>query len=335
MPRIQKKVAIATLSLAMIYLVVAMGLVFAPGPKLVHESQHRTSRPPRGGHCRAAAAAGIRCIPARDGALLAVRQTRPIATGSGRIFVFLHGAMSSGAELEKAARRLQAATGATVLRLDLRGHGLSEGTPGDLDHIGQWEEDVADVVQALHKQSPGARILLAGHSMGGGIAMRYAERRDVPGVEGYLLFAPHLGEKSPTSRKEPAAGGDPKAPPAIQVNVPRILGLILLNVVGIRGLNGLDTLYFDLPMALPFRAYTFRAMASVAPDDYRDALTADAKPMLVLVGQNDEAFRAGEYPAVVALHRNGKAVIIPGATHDGVVLSDAAFAAVGEWFRSI
>jgi alpha-beta hydrolase superfamily lysophospholipase len=325
MPRILRKAAIGIGSIVLIYLLVAMGLTLAPAPKLSYQPPQGPT--PRGARCRDGV--GIRCIPMRDGALLATRQVGSIPADSGLIVVLLHGIMSTGAELEETALRLQASTGATVVRLDLRGHGLSAGTPGDVDHIGQWEEDVTDVISTLHKESPGARILLAGHSMGGGIAMRYAERLDVPGVEGYLLFAPHLGDKSPTTRKEPAGGTN--APQPIRVNVPRILGLVMLNVVGIRGLNGLDTLYFDIPIALPFRAYTFRALASVAPDDYRAALAADAKPMLVLVGQNDEAFRANEYPAVIALHRNGKTVIIPGETHDGVIRSDAAFAAIREW----
>lgn len=272
----------------------------------------------------------------RDGALLAGRQ---LASDSGLIVVYLHGVMSSGAEFEDGARMLRESTGAAVIRLDLRGHGLSAGIPGEIDHIGQWEEDVADVVSALRRENPGSRIILAGHSMGGGIAMRYAqrraERRDVPGVDGYLLFAPHLGQRSPTSRTEPAGGADAHAPQLIKVHVPRTIGLVMLNVLGIRGLNGLDTLYFDIPGDLPIHAYTFRAMASMSPDDYRGALTADAKPLLVLVGQNDEAFHADAYPAVVSLHRNGKTVIISGETHDGVTVSPVAFDAIRDWIGKV
>jgi pimeloyl-ACP methyl ester carboxylesterase len=192
---------------------------------------------------------------------------------------------------------------------------------------------VADVVSALRREKPGAKVILAGHSMGGGIAMRYAqrhaERRDVPGVDGYLLFAPHLGERSPTAHPEP--GGGVQGPAPIRVHVRRLIGLVMLNVAGVHGLDGLDTLYFDLPFDLPIRAYTFRAVASMAPDDYRPALTADALPMLVVVGQKDEAFRADAYPAVAGLHRNGKAVIVEGETHDGVLVSRAAMEAVQAW----
>lgn len=331
MKRILRKTGIWVGSIAMIWLLVATALALAPAPKLSHP--HRPEPSPhssRGGPCQDGP--GIRCFHMRDGALLAGRQ---LASDSDLIVVYLHGVMSSGTEFEDGARMLRESTGAAVIRLDLRGHGLSAGTRGDINHIGQWEEDVADVVSVLRKDSPGSRIILAGHSMGGGIAMRYAlrhtERRDVPEVDGYLLFAPHLGQKSPTSRTEPAGGAGAHAPQLIKVHVPRIIGLVMLNVVGIRGLNDLDTLYFDIPADLPIHAYTFRAMASMSPDDYRAALTADAKPLLVLVGQNDEAFQAREYSGVVRLHRNGKTVVIAGETHDGVIVSRAAFDAIRDW----
>jgi pimeloyl-ACP methyl ester carboxylesterase len=331
-------------SLATLFLLIATGLALMPSPELTYAANTLKGK---AGACRDGA--GVRCFRMRDGALLAARTLPPPAAGNGGpIVVLLHGILSTGAELETTARELQATTGARVIRLDLRGHGLSAHgpaeTPGDLAHIGQWEEDAADVVAALRQESPGARIVLGGHSMGGGIAMRYALRHqashDVPEVDGYLLFAPHLGDAAPTTRHEPTGGaagkaGARSAPPPIRVNVPRILGLALLNLARIHALNGLDVLAFDLPFPLPFRSYTFRAIASSAPERYRDALTADAKPLLVVVGEKDEAFHAEEYPAVVALHRNGRAVIVPGESHDGVLRSPAALAAARDWIAAL
>ncbi len=328
-------------ALAALFLLVATGLALVPSPELTYAANTLKVKV---GACRDGA--GVRCFRMRDGALLAARTLPPPVAGRGPIVVLLHGILSTGAELETTARELQATTGARVIRLDLRGHGLSAHgpaeTPGDLAHIGQWEEDAADVVAALRRESPGAPIVLGGHSMGGGIAMRYALRRkeshDLPEVDGYLLFAPHLGEKSPTTRQVPAGdsgkAGGKSAPPPIRVNVPRILGLALLNLARIDVLNGLDVLSFDLPFPLPFRSYTFRAIASSAPEDYRAALTADAKPLLVVVGEQDEAFHAEEYPAVVALHRNGKAVIVPGESHDGVLRNPAALTTGAHWIRT-
>jgi pimeloyl-ACP methyl ester carboxylesterase len=169
--------------------------------------------------------------------------------------------------------------------------------------------------------------------MGGGIAARYAGRHDLPAVDGYLLFAPHLGQSSPTTRSEPAST-DAHAPQVLKLHVRRLIGLAMLNVVRFRALNGLDTLYFDLPGDSTGRAYTFRALASMAPDDYRIALTADEKPLLVIVGRHDEAFRADAYPAVVKLHRNGTAVVVPGEDHDGITRNKTAFESVHAWAAS-
>lgn len=342
--------------LAALYLLTALGLASVPAPKLTHPiAEGGASAFP------CTESPEIRCFTMRDGVRLAARRTldapRPGAagafarrdlgpgpetsSGSGTIVLFLHGVLSSGAEpeLEEAAHQLRAATGAEVLRLDLRDHGLSasRADPGhvaDVDHIGQYDEDVADVLATLRREHPEERIVLAGHSMGGGIALRYAARRDLHAgaeVDGYLLFAPLLGDSSPTARKEPASGAETPSDPVVKVAVPRLIGLAMLTTVRIRGLNGLGTLFFDLPFDLPVRAYTFRAMASMAPDDYRSALKADTKPMLVLVGEKDEAFHAEAYPAVIAQHKNAETVLVSGASHDGVCSDPRSVRAIVSW----
>jgi alpha-beta hydrolase superfamily lysophospholipase len=75
----------------------------------------------------------MRCFPVRDGALLAAR---PLASNGDLVVVYLHGIQSSALELVESARMLRESTGAAVIPLDLRGHGLSSGRRGDLDHIG-------------------------------------------------------------------------------------------------------------------------------------------------------------------------------------------------------
>ena len=77
---------------------------------------------------------------------------------------------------------------------------------------------------------PNGRFILAGHSMGGGIALRFAQLEDHPAVDAYLMFAPHLGSDAPTMPQP-----DPDNPAAAysQLNVPRLIGLIMLNNVGI------------------------------------------------------------------------------------------------------
>jgi len=141
-------------------------------------------------------------IPARDGTPLAVR----VYPSEAKVAVLaIHGSSGEGSYYHPLARRLAADGRASVYVLDLRGHGESGGRRGDVDYIGQLEDDVADVLAAMRQRHPGAKLVLAGHSAGGGLAVRYAGRTRSAGVDGYILLAPYLGPDAPTSR--PAAGG--------------------------------------------------------------------------------------------------------------------------------
>ena len=115
--------------------------------------------------------------------------------------------------------------------------------------------------------------------------MRYAAKPAMPLVDGYLLFAPHLGEKSPTSNTPvPAGSAEPdvslEAP--LKVQVPRTIGLIMLNSIGISAFNHVGTLYFNVSDGNGRMYYSFAAMADMAPEDYRVALSADEKPLLLI-----------------------------------------------------
>jgi len=276
-------------------------------------------------------AADTRCYTARDGSILHADYVAASADDKP-VIVLLHGVMSSAHELRPAAQALHDVSGAAVVSVDLRGHGASSGRFGDIDYIGQYEDDVADVVAALRREQPSRKLVLAGHSMGGGVALRYAAKKTLPSVDGYLLFAPHLGDGAPTTPRESApAPGAPEAP--IKLHLRRTLGLVMFNAFGIRVFNGLGTLYFNVADTDGLLHYSFRAMLSCAPDDYRAALGADDKPLLILAGSRDEAFNASAYPDVAGLHRGGTAVLVDGATHDGILSSPLAMASAANWLR--
>lgn len=252
--------------------------------------------------------------------------------GARTTIVFVHGVLASSFQHNRDAGLLREATGASVVALDLRGHGASGGSPGDVRYIGQYEDDLADVIREIRSRQPRGRIFLAGHSMGGGIALRYAQRPGVPPVDGYLLFAPYLGWSSPTTRKEadPSASGGEEF---LKIHLSRILGLKLLNTAGITAFNGLRTELFNLPPGVPLRSYSYRAMENGAPEDYREALRAVHAPLMVVVGSRDEAFLADHYVAVVRRYSQGKVVIVPDANHNGVLHDGQALTAVGDWIN--
>lgn len=268
-------------------------------------------------------------VEMRDGIALTLQR---FPAESDTTVLLLHGVLSSGALFNRTAGRLQEATGAEIIILDLRGHGLRASRPGDVAYLGQYEDDLADVIAHLRRSRPQQKIILAGHSAGGGISLRYAlkaARRAVPAVNGYLLLAPHLGSRSPTT---PTAF-DPQAARFVQLHLPRVLGLGFLNTLGLRGANGARVLFFNLPPELPLRSYTYRALLSMYPADHRPALEAVRAPLLVLVGSRDESFKAAEYPPVIAGHTRGTVEVLEGASHEGILTDARTFEAIRRWWE--
>lgn len=261
-----------------------------------------------------------------DGGALAA-QVYPAPPGTTILLV--HGILSSSYPLNGASGLLRAATGARVVAIDLRGHGASTGRPGDVDHVGQYEEDLGEVVRHLRAEAPGGRVILAGHSMGGGIALRYAERRDLPAVDGYLLFAPYLGWEAPTTPKAASSEG----PEFLKIHLPRLIGLALLNTVGIESFNGLRVQFFNMPPELPLRSYSYRAVEGAAPADHRAALAAVNQPLLILVGERDEAFVAARYPEAIGAH--GTVEIVAGESHNGILRSAAGLDRAARWLEAV
>ncbi|HEX7530003.1 MAG TPA: alpha/beta fold hydrolase [Pyrinomonadaceae bacterium] len=235
--------------------------------------------------------------------------------------IVLHGVLARSFLMNRTSGMLHNAGGAEVFALDLRDHGQSTGRPGDVDYIDQYVDDLADVVAGIQKRKPGGKIILAAHSMGGGIALRYALKKDAPAVDGYVLFSPHLGFTSPTIPKDAAPKEKVERTTAesfVKLHLARNLGCIMLNSIGITHYNDRPTLFFNLPAEFPLRKYSFRSAASMAPDDYRAALGAVQKPLLVIVGSKDEAFLADQFQPVVAKYSAGQVILIEGETHNGI-----------------
>ncbi|MCX7784255.1 MAG: hypothetical protein N2318_11520, partial [Meiothermus sp.] len=154
-------------------------------------------------------------------------------------------------------------------------------------------------------------------------------RGAAPDVNGYLLLAPHLGSRSPTT----PTTFDPQAARFVRLHVPRVLGLHLLNALGLRGANGARVLFFNLPPEVPLRAYTYRALFSMYPADHRPALEAVRAPLLVLVGSRDESFKAAEYAPLIQAHTQGTVEILEGASHEGILTVGQTFEAVRRWWE--
>ncbi len=266
----------------------------------------------------------------RDGKYLFARQ---FPEESNTTILLLHGVLSNSYMMNKTSGLLREATNSEIISLDFRGHGKSEGTPGDVDYIDQYADDLDDVISAIKKEKPNGKIILAGHSMGGGIILRYAMKKDIQSIDGYLLFAPLLGQNSPTIPQSPAKGSSTDEEPFMKIHLSRIIGLKMLNSIEEHQYDSLPVLFFNLPDEMPVKNYSYRANESMSPEDYKKGLEAVNKPLLVLVGSEDEAFVASEFNNAVYDNSNGDVVLIEGETHNGIRHNENAMQKINEWVK--
>ncbi|QJX03005.1 alpha/beta fold hydrolase [Alcanivorax sp. IO_7] len=149
---------------------------------------------------------------------------------------------------------------AHVYTPDLRGHGRAPARRGDVNYLGQLEDDLDDFLARLRLEHPDAALLLGGHSSGGGLVIRHAGGRPEIKADGYLLLAPYLHHKAPTHRSD-AGWARP--------NVPRLIGLSLLNRVGITAFNDRPVIRFNMPRAVrdgtETLTYSYRLQVSLHP----------------------------------------------------------------------
>jgi pimeloyl-ACP methyl ester carboxylesterase len=251
-------------------------------------------------------------FPARDGTELAYRHYPSRGAATGKIAILVHGSSGSSVAVHGLADAL-AAHGIETYAPDIRGHGGS-GTRGDIGHIGQLEDDMADLVALVRKTSPDAPITLLGHSAGGGFALRIASSPVADQFVRTIMLAPYLGYDAPTNRSD---GG--WASP----DIPRFLGLVVLRKLGIECCEALPTLAFAVPpdsAKMLAATYSYRLMCNFATRSYKADLAALRRPMTLISGADDELMLSDKYAdAVHAIAPNVEVRLIAGVNHMGIV----------------
>ena len=253
---------------------------------------------------------------------------------SQNTIVLVHGVASNAYMYNKTAGLLQEATQAEVYAIDLRGHGQSEGNSGDVDYINQYVDDLADIIRIIRKEKPNGKIIIAGHSMGGGVALRYAIAKQYEQPDGFLLFAPLIGHISPAFQQGEASESIAEEP-FMKIHIERIIGLTMLNEIGNHNYDSLPVLFFNLPEAVPLRKYSYRANKGTAPDDYVAGLKAVDKPLLILMGSEDEAFSPEATKEAILKNSKGQIQIIDKASHNGVRHNTQSFTFIKDWFSKL
>ena len=216
------------------------------------------------------------------------------------------------------------AAGVTVYVPDIRGHGGS-GRRGDIDYIGQIDDDLADFVAALGAAKSGETRTLLGFSAGAGFAIRFAGGRYGLLFDRYVLLSPTTLSDAPTLR--PNAGG------WVSVAVPRIITIALLGRVGIHWFDGLPVIRYAISPEMArwlTDSYSYRLATNFgAGRQYQAYLQNIRRPAALLVGDADEQVIASQYaPLLQRLGVNIPVTIVPDMTHTDMIRKPQALRAI-------
>ena len=269
---------------------------------------------------------------ARDGTSLDYRY---YPSDSDKVLILLHGSGWHSQQFFPLAQYISEQGLAQVVTPDLRGHGVKPQRRGDIDYIGQFEDDLADLIAQLKQDMQVGRVIMGGHSSGGGLALRFAGGEHGHLADSYMLLAPFIYYNAPTTR--PNAGGWAKP------YTGRIIGLSMLNNIGIYGLNHLTTIEFNMPPEVrngtETLAYSYRLNTSFAPRDYAKDLSALTQPLLLLAGSKDETMFADKYQALITKHavnsQRAEVKVLPGLSHMGIVVNPDVRPAIKEWIEGL
>lgn len=120
---------------------------------------------------------------------LAGIQTRALELdGAGPPLLLLHGYADSADTWRPLLERLGEA-GRAAMAVDLTGFGRASMLDPDQPLLIQWDELVGAAIEELNRSHGGADVIIVGNSLGGCLALRAAERRELP-IAGIVPIAP-------------------------------------------------------------------------------------------------------------------------------------------------
>lgn len=211
-----------------------------------------------------------------------------------------------------------------VYALDMRGHGES-GRRGDINYIGQLEDDLEDFVNQLLKGEK--NVALVGLSAGGGFVLRFAASSRQQLFDRYVALAPFIRYDAPTTR--------PNNGEWARASVPRILAITVLGPAGQKWLGHLPVIAFGInPQAAQYQTatYSYRLWSNFGLHyDYQADLKAIKQPLTVIVGDKDELFYPQKYLSVFAeAQPHAEIRIVPGVGHITLTTEPAGQAMIAE-----
>jgi non-heme chloroperoxidase len=301
-----RKLVVGLLSLLVVIAVIPIAVIAfnAPTPPpamasiATHSGQSSTDPP------------APRQFLARDGTSL---QYYAYLAEPDKVAVLVHGSAFPGTSMQTLADSLRAA-GVTVYVPDIRGHGGS-GRRGDIDYIGQIDDDLVDFVAQLGPAKSGETRTLVGFSAGAGFTIRFAGGPHGLLFDRYVLLSPIL-PGAPTLR--PSAGG------WTNISLPRIIAIASLDRVGIHWFDGFPVLRYAVPPEMwrwVTASYSYRLMMNFgAGSRYETYLRNIHRPAAVIVGDADEQVFAEQFePLIQRLGVDVPVTLVPNLKHTDLI----------------
>lgn len=257
--------------------------------------------------------------------------TRIYPSNTKTAVILIHGSGSESRYLAHLANSLSSTNLATVITPDLRGHGRNISTEVDIEYIGQLEYDIEDIIHYAKENLGAEKVILAGHSSGGGLVLRYNGNTRLTNVDKAIMISPYLGHDSPTVK--------PNSGDWVTVGVKRWVGISLLNPIGITYFNEMPVLFFNRPRAyndsLQVESYSYKMAVNFAPKDFEDEVKQLSTKSLVIVGERDESFYPNRFEKVFEPANSFVTVnLIPEANHLDIVKNDEVLAEIKNWISN-
>ncbi len=142
---------VVSLAILLVYLLIAAALIYGPRKTPFDIGQ---SKAPTFEAIEASTEYSVKPFVMKDGTKLVSRRFGPDADA---IILLVHGVASDQSMMKFPAMMLQRETGAQVITIDMRGHGVSGGARNDVDYIGQYEDDLAQVLHLFAMTIPSRR----------------------------------------------------------------------------------------------------------------------------------------------------------------------------------
>lgn len=257
-------------------------------------------------------------LTSRNGTKLSLRE---YGNGQEEAVILIHGSAGESLFMHPLARAFQE-KGAHVYVPDIRGHGLS-GRHGDIDYIGQLDDDFADLVDYIRKRQPNARITVIGFSAGGAFVLRLASGRYADIAQNYIMVSPAI-----VDLRRPDEGWT-------KDYIGNIILAKLSNVFGYHGFDRLKAVQFSAPndSGKTTTDYSYRLLMNFSALDYKTRLPRITKPISLYAGTEDEQFFARCYQSKLTPYNKAlKVTLVEGVAHIGMAIDPKMMnALIAQW----